>query len=230
VTAIRAIFFDAVGTLIHPSPSAPEVYSTVGRRFGSRLDQALIARRFRKAFQEQEEQDLAGGLRTNEERERARWLAIVASVLEDVSDPAGCFQALFDHFARPDAWRAEPEAADVLRELASRGFQVGLCSNFDRRLHGVVAGLPALGPVQLVVVSSEVGWRKPAPAFYRELAQRTGLPPERILVVGDDPVNDFAGARAAGMEALLFDPHEEETAPAGRRLTSLRELLVLLSG
>ena len=33
----RAVFFDAVGTLLHPDPSAAEVYAGVGRRYGSRL-------------------------------------------------------------------------------------------------------------------------------------------------------------------------------------------------
>src|ERR1700693_3322915 len=33
--AIRAVAFDAVGTLIHPDPPAGEVYAAVGPRFGS---------------------------------------------------------------------------------------------------------------------------------------------------------------------------------------------------
>jgi putative hydrolase of the HAD superfamily len=228
-TTIRAIFFDAVGTLIHPSPSAAEVYSTVGRRFGSHLDQGTVARRFAQAFQKQEEQDCAEALRTGEERERARWRAIVADVLDDVHDPERCFQSLYDHFARADAWRADPDAAGVLQELAGRGYQLGICSNFDGRLRCLVTALPALRPVQHVVISSEVGWRKPAQAFFRQLPQRVGLPPAQVLVVGDDPVNDFEGAQAAGLEVLLFDPHGKETAPVACRLTSLRELVAVRS-
>ena len=34
---VRAVFFDAVGTMIHPDPPAATVYARVGRRFGSRL-------------------------------------------------------------------------------------------------------------------------------------------------------------------------------------------------
>ena len=50
IDAIRVIFFDAVGTLIHPDPPATDVYGAVGCRFGSRLDAAAIKERFRTAF------------------------------------------------------------------------------------------------------------------------------------------------------------------------------------
>src|SRR5689334_3886912 len=102
---VRAVFFDAVGTLIHPEPPAPVVYAEVGRSFGSRLTPAEIAARFRTAFAREDALDLAAGLRTNEERERRRWRHIVGAVLDDVSDAGGCFEELFAHFGRPAAWR-----------------------------------------------------------------------------------------------------------------------------
>ncbi len=95
------VFFDAVGTLLHPEPSAPMVYASVGRQFGSRLEESVINDRFRAAFRRQEEADYAGGLRTDEEREVARWRAIVGEVLDDVSDGEACFQALYAHSHGP---------------------------------------------------------------------------------------------------------------------------------
>src|SRR5262245_54780253 len=102
---IQAVAFDAVGTLLFPEPSAAVVYADVGRRFGSRLDVEEIARRFRAAFHEEEQIDVADDLRTSEEREERRWRRIVKRVLDDVSDGEQCFRRLYDHFARPDAWR-----------------------------------------------------------------------------------------------------------------------------
>src|SRR5262249_18497827 len=135
LAAVRAVFFDAVGTLLHPEPSAAAVYTAVGRRFGSTLAEAEVSQRFRAAFRRQEELDRAvHGLRTSEEREAQRWRAIVAEVLEDVRDAEGCFATLYDHFARPDAWRLDPGVGEVLRVLSERGLVLGVCSNFDRRL------------------------------------------------------------------------------------------------
>jgi len=220
---IAAVFFDAVGTLIHPRPDAASVYAEVGQRLGSRHTAEEIAQRFRSAFHLREEEDRREGWRTDEERELRRWREIVAEVLDDVTDRAGCFAALYDHFRRPESWECAAETGPVLRELARRGLAVGLASNFDERLRHVAAGLPELRPVRHLVISAEVGWRKPAPAFFAAVRAAAQLPPERILFIGDDPENDFDGARAAGMHALLFDAknrHSDRT-----RLAGLTELL-----
>ena len=219
------VFFDAVGTLISPEPSAPAVYATVGRRFGSRLDESTIAARFRAAFQRQEETDRAGGLRTGEEREVARWRAIVGEVLDDVPDAEACFHELYAHFARPDAWRCTSGTEEVLNALASRGHVLGLASNFDRRLRHLVEGLPPLRPIRHLVISSEVDWRKPAPEFYTEMCRQAGTPASEILYVGDDFVNDYEGAQAAGMRAVLLDPRHRMAIPARACLTSLTDLV-----
>ena len=71
-----------------------------------------------------------------------RWRDIVASVLDDVTDPEGCFEELYRHFARPEAWTCDPQAAPVLEQLAARGLVLGLASNYDHRLRPVAAGKP----------------------------------------------------------------------------------------
>jgi putative hydrolase of the HAD superfamily len=222
---IRAVFFDAVGTLLHPEPSAGDAYAAASARFASRLSRETVNARFRVAFRRQEELDRANGNRTSEEREIARWRSIVTDVLDDVTDADGCFRALYDHFAGPGAWRVESGTAEVLSALAERGLILGLCSNFDHRLHGVVAALPELAAIRHFVISSEVGWKKPAREFFEAVARAAELPSEQILVVGDDLDNDFDGARAAGFAALLFDPQGRSAASPELRIARLSDLL-----
>jgi len=218
------LFFDAVGTLLHPESSAAAVYAAVGRRFGSRLDEAIIATRFRTAFRRQEEMDHANGLRTDEGREVVRWRTIVREVLDDVTDAEACFAELYAHFARADAWRCVPETAEVLETLAARGHVLGIASNFDHRLRGLVEHLPALCAVRHLVISSEIGWRKPASGFFAEMCRRAGSPPEQILYVGDDVVNDYYGARAASLRAVLLAPHGRGAVSAETCIKSLSDL------
>jgi putative hydrolase of the HAD superfamily len=225
---VRAIFFDAVGTLIHPEPAAPVVYAEVGRRHGSRLTVAEVAQRFAAAFAREEAQDQADGLRTSERREFQRWQRIVAAVLDDATAPAACFAELYRHFSQSAAWRCEPEVADLLESLAAREYRLGVASNYDHRLRPVVKGLGALRPLQDLVISSEVGWRKPAPQFFTALTSYTGLPADRILLVGDDRVSDYEGARACGMPTVLLDPRGEH-AGVPERIVRLGELLDMLS-
>jgi len=206
---IRAIVFDAVGTMIYPTPPAPVLYADVGHRFGSNRTVAEITPRFMAAFAQQEAIDAANGLRTSETREIERWRRIVGQVLDDVTDVDGCFRELFEHFSHPEAWRCDPEAAATIETLARRGYALGMASNYDQRLRSVVAGLTALRPLQHLLISSEVGWRKPALPFFLAVGQACDLLPERILYVGDDLANDFEGARAAGLRSVLFDPKEK---------------------
>ncbi len=219
------VFFDAVGTLLHPEPPAPVVYAAVGHRFGSRLDEMAVRTRFRAALRRQEEVDRTSNLRTDEAREVARWRAIVREVLDDVTDIETCFQELYVHFARADAWRCERGTAEVLAALAARGHVLGIASNFDQRLRGLVGNIPALEPVRYLVISSEIGWRKPARAFFTTMCRHAASSPEQVLYVGDDLINDYEGARRLGMQALLFAPNEPVLIPAEMRIQSLSDLL-----
>ncbi len=228
LNAIRVIFFDAVGTLIHPEPSAVAVYADVGRRFGSRHDVAAIEDRFRSAFARQEEYDRQHCYRTDHGREVRRWQTIVAEVLDDVPDTDACFQTLFDYFGRHGAWRCTSDAELVLRKLLGQGYRLGLASNFDKRLHAVHHQMPELWPLRHRVVSAEVGWRKPHPRFFQHLAEIASVTPDQILVVGDDFANDYKGATAAGLSAVHYDPQGTCSDGATVRIAALSELLALL--
>jgi len=222
---IQAIVFDAVGTLLHPEPGAGVAYAEVGRRLGSRYSLAEITQRFAVAYGREEERDLADNLRTSEVRERQRWQAIVAEVLDDVVDPARCFAELYAHFSRPQAWRCEAGIEPILDALAARGIRVAMASNMDHRLRDVVAGFPELRRLDPLVISAEVGWRKPAREFYTALCSSLNLPANRILYVGDDRVNDFDGAAAAGLRPVLFDPRRRYTSLQGHRLERWNEVV-----
>jgi putative hydrolase of the HAD superfamily len=220
---VRAICFDAVGTLIIPDPPAHLVYAEAGQKFGSRYDAVAIRCRFREAFAAEEKRDLQGGLQTSEEREHQRWRHIVATVLDDVADPEQCFQELYHHFRRPESWQCDLNAGAVLQRLASR-YPLALASNYDSRLRSVMAGLPQLRSISHVIISSEVGWRKPAAPFFEAVCRTLNLELRQVLFVGDDPVNDYQGAVAAGLEALLFAPKGPEM-PGVRCIGDLRRLL-----
>jgi putative hydrolase of the HAD superfamily len=203
---IRAVVFDAVGTLIVPDPAVALVYADVGRRHGSRYRAEELRPRFFEAFDLQEALDREAGWATDEARERERWRAIVAQVIDDSRDPAACFAELYEHFSRPTSWRCIAGVGDVLAELRRRGMTTAIASNFDHRLPPIVAGLPELADIERIFVSSALGWRKPAGGFFNAVAAGLDVAPGEILFVGDDPTNDYDGATAAGMRVVLFDP------------------------
>ncbi|HVC99116.1 MAG TPA: HAD-IA family hydrolase [Pirellulales bacterium] len=223
-----AVLFDAVGTLIEPHPAVAAAYAAAGCRFGSSLAQPEIEARFRAAFTRREGIDAADGMgATSEAGEQARWRAIVGEIFDDVADAEPLFDALWEHFAAAKHWRLMDGAAEAWRRLDSRQVNgrrlvVGIASNFDSRLESVCSGLPPLAGCPLFI-SSRLGHRKPAPAFFRAVEARLGRKPEELLLVGDDLVNDYQGALAAGWQAVLVDRHDRFEGT--RRVRSLMELV-----
>jgi putative hydrolase of the HAD superfamily len=227
---IRWIAFDAVGTLIRPSPSVGVIYQRVGARHGSRLGVDAVTRRFRDVFARLgESTELACGclesddhLHTCDTRERLRWQRIVRSVLDDVQDSDACFEELFAHFRQPDAWICFPEVGPALRRLREAGYRLAIASNFDRRLHSVMDGTSELSAIELRLISAEIKHRKPSERFFAALARATGAAPSEILFVGDDPAIDVAAAQAAGFWALQIDRgNASDKNPALRSLDDL---------
>jgi putative hydrolase of the HAD superfamily len=221
LAGIRAVAFDAVGTLITPDPAVAAVYYAVGQRYGSRLAVDVIRERFHAAFRAQEEIDRAAGWRTDATREVERWRRIVATVLDDVTDTEVCFRDLWNHFSSPAGWRCLPDVGAVLIDLSRRGLQIGLASNFDSRLSTVAAGLPELAPVTQIVVSAEVGWRKPAAEFFAAVGKAFGCEAGEVLLAGDDYEYDYVGATRAGMRSVLLGPLNRAGVTAIARLADL---------
>jgi HAD superfamily hydrolase (TIGR01549 family) len=109
------------------------------------------------------------------------------------------------------------DAIHVVSELDRRGYRLGIISNVISSQE-IPDWLEADGLSQYfksVVLSSVLGRRKPDPEIYWEAARRIGVPPEKCVYVGDNPLRDVVGTRNArfGMIILLMDPAEAEKSP-----------------
>jgi putative hydrolase of the HAD superfamily len=200
---IRCVLFDAVGTLIYPDPPVTRVYVDEARRFGSALTDDEIAARFRAALSRHS----SGGGPTSETNEQARWSRIVADTLSDLSADHSeqIFERLWNHFGRSEHWRLYEDVEPTLAALRGRGFELGIASNFDRRLLNIVSGNSVLAACVYVFMSSEVGYSKPSLDFFRSLERRLGLRADELALVGDDEINDVQGAAEAGWMAIRLD-------------------------
>lgn len=227
---IGGVLIDAVGTLLRPAPGVADVYAEAARRQGVELDRALVKTRFAEHFGAVEVDDLRGPLVTDEPTEWRRWRRIVSQVLPEVADQDRAFEELWNHFGRPTAWGVFDDVAPSMALLRAQGVTVRIASNFDGRLRSVVAGLPTLADwAESAIISSEIGCRKPHPAFFKEACFRLGLPPDRVLFIGDDVENDYRGPLRVGLRAALVDRDGTLTNDAPS-YSSLVELVAVVLG
>ncbi|ABG04136.1 HAD-superfamily hydrolase subfamily IA, variant 3 [Rubrobacter xylanophilus DSM 9941] len=103
------------------------------------------------------------------------------------------------------SFRPYPESEEVLRELRGLGARLYVVSNWDVLLEEVLRDLGWRGYFQGVVASAAVGREKPDPGIFEEALRRSGASRGRTVHVGNDPVADVEGARAAGIDAVLVD-------------------------
>ena len=122
---------------------------------------------------------------------------------------------------------------DLLREL-KRSHRLAVVSNFDytptARLVLEREGVADL--FDTVIVSDEVGWRKPKAVIFELALRRLGVRPEQALMVGDRVDVDVAGAQAVGMAAAWInrdgDPLPEGLAAPEFEIRDLAELSAIL--
>jgi putative hydrolase of the HAD superfamily len=202
---VTGVVFDVVGTLVEPAEAVADTYAAAGRRRGIDLDPSIVARRFAAAWRRQESIDAQAAVpyATSRERERRRWQEIVVDVFGTGEATEFIFADLWEHYALPQAWRPIAAGTALAQAAIDAGLAVAVASNFDERLLAVAPALDPLSRIEDVLASSEIGWRKPAVAFFRDLERRLGRLPAELLSIGDDPDLDVTAARAAGWQAMI---------------------------
>lgn len=105
---------------------------------------------------------------------------------------------------------APPERAHAVRRLAPH-FRLGLLSNFDDAQCGreVLDDTGVADLFEAVIISAEVGMRKPNPRIYGRMLELLRLEPREVLFVGDTPREDVLGPKRAAMRAAWINKRGE---------------------
>lgn len=199
---IRAILFDAAGTLIHLPRGVGWHYREIAARHGMDLDEKRLGAAFAAAFRAAGPRVSTGVSRPDDDK--GWWRALVRRLFSDCGQaPAeevfrAMFEELYAHFAEPGVWALYPEVEGVLDALHGR-YRLGVVSNFDRRLYPVLDQLGIRRYFDAVVISSETGADKPDPRIFTAALSTLRVPPSEALLAGDDPIQDWRAGEAAGL-------------------------------
>lgn len=147
--------------------------------------------------------------RGHEETYNKYWITDALKILGIEADPDGAMitravEAYFEPFHRN--MRPLPGALETLRVLKER-YRLGLISNFTHS-PTIIGALDQLGMspyFESVVISAEIGLRKPSSIIFEKAMTDLGLEePEKIIFVGDDIDADIIGALKIGMMPVLI--------------------------
>ncbi|MEO3756128.1 HAD-IA family hydrolase [Streptomyces sp. B6B3] len=221
----KGVLFDFSGTLMRIE-SAESWLRTVLDRAGVAMSAAELAR---NAAALEAAGALPGGsaprslpaglVRLWQERDRdaARHRALYTGLARRVPLPRpDLYDALYDRHREPAAWHPYPDTAQVLRGLAGRGVAVAVVSNIGWDLRPVFRAHELDRHVAGYALSFEHGVQKPDPRLFRLGCAVLGLPPEEVLMVGDDATAD-GGAAALGCAVRLVEHLPVDARPAGLR-------------
>lgn len=204
---IKAVFFDAGGTLFRPFPSVGHYYSDVAAKHGCCVAPEIIEASFLRVWREH---DSLGDLRSHsdEKVEKAFWYKIVTEVFKDFSGLKSFddfFEELHDLFAEPSVWKLFPDTLATLQGLKEKGFALGLVSNWDSRLVKLCRGLGLDRFFDFMVISAVFGAAKPDPRIFQEALRQARVQAQEAVHIGDSLEDDVRGAHLAGIKAIWLD-------------------------
>jgi putative hydrolase of the HAD superfamily len=229
--AVRAVFFDAGETLVHPHPSFPELLALVLQEEGFAVEApkirerlTVVSERFLKAARENELWS------TSAEKSRAFWSSVYRTFLGELGIPwtDRLAQRLYETFTDLSNYRLFPDVLNVLELLGDRGLQLGLVSNFEEWLEKLLESLDVARFFEVRVISGVEGVEKPDPKIFRLALDRMAVEPEDAVYVGDSVQFDVEPATSIGMTGILLDRRNRFPDHPGARISSLDQLPALL--
>jgi putative hydrolase of the HAD superfamily len=218
---VRAVLLDALGTLLELEPPGPRLRAQLAAR-GVEVTEAEAAAALRAeiAYYRRHHDEAVDAAALHDLRDRCTEVlrAALPGPARDTPDLRGALLAAL-------RFRAYPEVPGVLAALRAQGLALVVVSNWDVSLHGVLADTGLAEAVDAALTSAEVGAAKPDPAiFARALEAAGGVAAADAVHVGDSLEADVAGARAAGLDAVLV---ARDGARATRGVRAIGDLAAL---
>jgi HAD superfamily hydrolase (TIGR01549 family) len=136
---------------------------------------------------------------------------------------------LREYHREHNLWETVPDfVVPALQRLRAAGYRLVIVSNSNGTLHRAFARLGLAPLVDMILDSAVEGVEKPDPRFFQLALSRADARPHTTVHVGDLYHVDVAGARAAGVSAVLVDEcdvRSDVDCPRIRSIASLPEWL-----
>lgn len=189
----RAVFLDALGTLVELEPPWTSLRARVPAEISD--ERLMVALRAEMAYYREH---------SHEGRDEPSLAELRARCAAIVSERLG-MEISVDELVDAIRFDVYPDVEPALAGLRDRGLTLIAVSNWDCSLPRVLERCGLDGLLDSTVTSAGTGSRKPDPGIFRAALEVAGCEPAEALHVGDTPEEDVVGARAAGIRPLLID-------------------------
>lgn len=215
---LEAIFFDAGGTLVFPDPQrtlAPLI------EINRAPTQAQLYAAERDAKRQLDEARAHGSTGVD-----ARyWQLFYDRLLHDLGiDDLGIRDRLVVATRAGINWRRVPPGTREALQRLRRQYRLGVISNSDGSIGRLLEEVGIGDCFHSIVDSHHCGAEKPDLRIFRAALESLAVKPEHSLYIGDIQSVDYAGARAAGLHAVLMDVAGVYSDSQLPRVTSLTDL------
>jgi len=121
--------------------------------------------------------------------------------------------------------KIEESTCDLLRSLSAE-YELGLVTNFayPPGAHRILDHFAIRPFFRAILISGEVGWKKPSPHIFDIALTRLSVKPEKAAFVGDDYEADIVGAKNVGMKTVFLCKEPEYSKKTDITIGSLMEL------
>jgi putative hydrolase of the HAD superfamily len=205
MTSIKAILFDVDDTIFDRARAQRKILRLIVQEFHdvfAGIDEQTALNAFFESDRLSLEEFYAGGSVEELRVVRSRRFLQLLGLSEDFADEIT--EMYVKSYPNIDA--PVKGAKSVIRNLAGR-FQLGIVSNgFPDTQYRKLRTLGMEELFDCILLSEEIGIRKPDPGIFWKAAELLARKPEECLYVGDSYKADVLGAKKAGMRACWFNP------------------------
>ncbi|MEL6930507.1 MAG: HAD-IA family hydrolase [Cyanobacteria bacterium J06600_6] len=211
----QVIFLDAMGTLFDLKRSVGEIYQQFAQKHSVEVDTDFLAKSFINSFKSAPSLAFPSNeLATIKQQEFDWWKQVVWSTFNQLellgkfTDFDAFFLEIYLYFGTKEPWYILPGTVESLTRWRELGIELGVISNFDSRLIGVLNHLDLNRFFTSITISSMAGFAKPAANIFQVALDKHNLAPDQAWHIGDSLVEDYQGAKNAGLTAFWLNPHD----------------------
>jgi len=227
----RAIFFDAGETIVHPTPSFPELFARVVEGEGHPVRPESVVEASRVVLERfSEAADDRELWTTSPDRSRRFWVSVYERMLDLLRVPGGVGLAdrLYATFTDRSNYALFDDVVPALDRLSGDGVVIGLVSNFEAWLEDLLVDLGVRETFGVRVISGIEGIEKPDSRIYELALERANVAADESVFVGDNPEFDVIPPAELGMFTVLVDRRNRHPDHTGARIADLAELPAVL--